>query len=231
MVSIVSHDLRSPLTTVSMAASHLLEVPPTDGAWTKARPLLEIIKRGAGRMDRMIEDLLDVARIESGGLAIETSKVTVDSFMDEVATTLRPDVERHGQKLECRVAAGLPAVCADRDRLLQVFSNLVGNAVKFTAAGGTVTVAADAHHSRVRFSVSDTGSGITPENVPHLFDRFWQASRTDRRGMGLGLSIVKALVEAHGGHMAVASTPGHGTTFAFSVPVVGPPTRVGANRR
>jgi signal transduction histidine kinase len=120
------------------------------------------------------------------------------------------------------VAAGLPAVCADRDRLLQVFGNLVGNAVKFTATGGTITVAAEELHRTVRFSVSDTGSGIAPENVPHLFDRFWQATRSDRRGIGLGLSIVKALVEAHGGHMAVESTPGHGTTFAFSIPVAAP---------
>jgi signal transduction histidine kinase len=120
------------------------------------------------------------------------------------------------------VPAGLPAVCADHDRLLQVFSNLVGNAVKFTAAGGTITVAAEAHQGGVRFSVSDTGSGIAPENVPYLFDRFWQATRTDRRGIGLGLSIVKALVEAHGGHMAVESTPGHGTTFGFSIPMAAP---------
>jgi signal transduction histidine kinase len=103
--------------------------------------------------------------------------------------------------------------------LLQVFSNLVDNAVKFTAAGGTITVAAEADHRAVRFCVSDTGCGIPPELVPHLFDRFWQATRTDRRGIGPGLSIVKALVEAHG-HIAVESKPG--TTFRFSVPVAAP---------
>jgi len=113
-------------------------------------------------------------------------------------------------------------VSADRDRLLQVFSNLVDNAVKFTAAGGTITLAAEADQAAVRFCVSDTGCGIPPEQVPHLFDRFWQATRTDRRGIGLGLSIVKALVEAHGGHMVVESEPGHGTTFGFSVPVAAP---------
>ena len=222
VVSIVSHDLRNPLSAVSMAASYLLDIRPEGDEWGKARKQLEMIKRGSDRMNRMIEDLLDTARIESGRLAIETAAVDVESLMDEVATMLRPDVEQHGQRLECRVAAGLPAVLADRDRLLQVFSNLVGNAVKFTAKGGTITLAAEADHRAVRFSVSDTGSGIAPENVPHLFDRFWQATRTDRRGIGLGLSIVKALVEAHGGHMAVESTPGQGTTFRFSVPVAAP---------
>jgi len=222
VVSIVSHDLRNPLNTVSMAASILLAVPPAGEEWVATRNQIEIIKRGSDRMNRMIRDLLDVARIESGRLAIERAPVAVESLMDEVATMLRPDVERRGQRLDRRVTAGLPAVSADRDRLLQVFSNLVDNAVKFTAAGGTITVAAEADNRAVRFCVSDTGSGIPPEQLPHLFDRFWQATRTDRRGIGLGLSIVKALVEAHSGHMAVESVPGQGTTFRFSVPVAAP---------
>jgi signal transduction histidine kinase len=219
VLSIVSHDLRTPLSTVSMAASYLLETPPSDEPWAAARRHLEMIKRGSDRMNHMIDDLLDVARIESDRLAIERAPVAVDSLMDEVASTLRPDVESHGQTLDCVVAPGLPTVYADHDRLLQVFSNLVGNAVKFAAPGGSITVAAAADQGAVRFSVSDTGSGIAPENVPHLFDRFWQATRTDRRGIGLGLSIVKALVEAHGGHVNVETRLGDGTTFSFSVPV------------
>ena len=222
VVSIVSHDLRSPLNTVSMAASLLLEIGPSVQDWGPAQRQLEMIKRGSDRMNRMIQDLLDVARIESGGLAIERAPVAVEPLMDEVAAMLRPDVERRGQRLDRRVAAGLPAVSADRDRLLQVFANLVDNAVKFTPAGGTITVTAEGDQRAVRFCVSDTGSGIPPEQVPHLFDRFWQAARSDRRGIGLGLSIVKALVEAHSGQMAVESEPGHGTTFRFSVPVATP---------
>ena len=112
--------------------------------------------------------------------------------------------------------------------MLQVFSNLVDNAAKFTATGGTITVTADGDHRTVHFCVSDTGSGIPAEHVPYLFDRFWQASRTDRRGIALGLAIVKALVEAHGGLMAVESAPGRGTTFRFSLPVAPP---VGAASR
>jgi signal transduction histidine kinase len=228
VVSIVSHDLRNPLSNVIGAAGYLLDMPAAGEEWGAARKPLEMIKRCGDRMNRMIQDLLDIARIESGRLAIETAPTAVESLMDEVAAMLRPDVEKHGQRLDCRVAAALPAVWADRDRLLQVFSNLVGNAVKFTGAGGTITLAAEADHRAVRFSVSDTGSGIPPEQVPHLFDRFWQATRTDRRGIGLGLSIVKALVEAHGGHMAVESEPGRGTTFRFSVPVAGPVLAAGA---
>jgi signal transduction histidine kinase len=223
VVSIVSHDLRNPLSNVSVATSFLLDMGGFPGQeWATARPHLEMIKRGCDRMNRMILDLLDVARIESGRLAIERTPVAVESLMDEVATTLRPAVERRGQRLDRRVASGLPAVSVDRDRVLQVFSNLVDNAVKFTAAGGTITVTADGDHRAVHFCVSDTGSGIPPEHVPYLFDRFWQASRTDRRGIGLGLAIVKALVEAHGGHMTVESEPGRGTTFRFSLPVTPP---------
>ena len=222
VVSIVSHDLRNPLSNVSGAASFLLSMSAEGQEWATARPQLEMIKRGCDRMNRMIQDLLDVARIESGRLTIERAPVTVESLMDEVATTLRPAVERRGQRLDRRVATGLPAVSVDRDRVLQVFSNLVDNAAKFTSAGGTITVTADGDHRTVHFCVSDTGSGIPPEHVPYLFDRFWQASRTDRRGIGLGLAIVKALVEAHGGHMAVESEPGRGTTFRFSLPVAPP---------
>jgi len=202
-----------------MAARYLLDTPPFDEPWAAARHHLEMIKRGSDRMNHMIDDLLDVTRIESDRLAIERAPVAVDSLMDEVASTLRPDVEIHGQTLDCVVAPGLPPVYADRDWLLQVFSNLVGNAVKFAAPGARIIVAAAADQGAVRFSVSDTGSGIAPENVPHLFDRFWQATRTDRRGIGLGLSIVKALVEAHGGHVDVETRLGDGTTFSFSVPV------------
>ena len=222
VVSIVSHDLRNPLNTVSLAAHYLLDSPPAPEEWPTARRQLEMIQRGSDRMNRMIQDLLDVTRIESGHLVIERAPIAVESLMDEVATALRPDVERHGQRFDCQVKSGLPVVSGDRDRLLQVFANLVDNAVKFTAAGGTITVAADGDHRAVLFWVADTGAGIPADSVAHLFDRFWQASRTDRRGIGLGLSIVKALVEAHGGTMAVESELGHGTTFRFSVPVAAP---------
>jgi signal transduction histidine kinase len=112
----------------------------------------------------------------------------------------------------------LPPVLADRDRLIQVFSNLLGNALKFTPSGGDIRVGAALEGEQVRFYVRDNGPGMPPESLAHIFDRFWQANRTDRRGAGLGLSIVKGIVEAHGGRLQVESEPGRGSTFSFTVP-------------
>jgi signal transduction histidine kinase len=217
VVSIVSHDLRNPLSTVQMAAAYLLDSLPTEVGRPTDRKSLEAIKRASEGMARMIQDLLDIARIESGSLAVERAPFPVVPFMDDAATMLRPLAERQRQRLEATVADDVDTVCADRDRLLQILSNLVGNAVKFTPPGGTITMAAEAEDGAVRLRVSDTGTGIRPEHIPHLFDRFWQATRTDRRGLGLGLPIVKGLVEAHGSRIVVTSTVGEGTTFSFTI--------------
>ncbi|HET7230678.1 MAG TPA: HAMP domain-containing sensor histidine kinase [Longimicrobium sp.] len=213
MVSIVSHDLRNPLGTVGMATSLLL-----DNAGADDRKFLEMIQRSAGSMERIIQDLLDIARIESGRLSVERAPTSVGALLEDADALLRPVVEKNGQRFSCQAPAALPRVHADHHRLVQVFSNLVGNAVKFTPPGGTITLGAEPDGTRVRFRVSDTGSGIAPEHIPHLFDRFWQASRGDRRGIGLGLPIVKGLVEAHGGTLLVESEPGRGTTFSFTLP-------------
>jgi signal transduction histidine kinase len=217
VVSIVSHDLRNPLSTVQMAAAYLLDSLPADSVRASDRKSLEMIKRAAEGMARMIQDLLDIARLESGNLAVERATFPLAPFMDEAATMLRPLAEKQRQRLDVTVADAVDSVCADRDRLLQILSNLVGNAVKFTPPGGTITMAAEAQDGGVRFRVSDTGTGIRPEQVPHLFDRFWQATRADRRGLGLGLPIVKGLVEAHESRIVVASTVGQGTTFSFTI--------------
>jgi signal transduction histidine kinase len=216
MLSIVSHDLRNPLHTVGMSSSFLLDVLP-DGD-QMVRKQLAIIKRSTDSMNRMIEDLLDITRIETGRLAVECSRVEVPTLLDEVETMMRPLAEGAGLRLECLAGDRLPTLYADRDRLVQVFSNLVGNAIKFTPEGGTVTLRAEGTGGAVCFQVADTGAGIPAEHLPRLFDRFWQARRTDRRGLGLGLPIVKGIVEAHGGHVEVASTPGAGTTFSFTLP-------------
>ena len=122
--------------------------------------------------------------------------------------------------LGLEVPGALPPVLADRDRLLQVFSNLLGNALKFTPAGGEIRVGARVEDEQVLFYVRDTGPGIPTELLAHIFDRFWQANRTDRRGAGLGLSIARGIVEAHGGRLQVESEPGRGSTFSFTVPAV-----------
>jgi signal transduction histidine kinase len=122
--------------------------------------------------------------------------------------------------LELRIEAdsNVPDIWGDRDRLLQVFENLIGNAIKFTPAGGCITVGAASHDHEVIFRVADTGSGIAPEDLPRVFDRFWQATRANRQGAGLGLPITKGIVEAHGGRIWVESTPNRGTTFSFTIP-------------
>jgi signal transduction histidine kinase len=121
-------------------------------------------------------------------------------------------------ELRLDVAKDVGEVWGEHDRLVQVFENLIGNAIKFTAAGGWITVGAASNDQEVVFWVADSGSGIEPSNVPHVFDRFWQATKGDRRGAGLGLPIAKGIVEAHGGHIWVESTLGQGSTFFFSIP-------------
>jgi len=221
IVAIVSHDLRSPLATVDGAAKYLLASAGA-GYRVEDRRLLEMITRGTETMDRMIQDLLDIARIESGGLVVERTEVAVAPLVEEATAMSQPLAEKSGQRLACAIGPDLPAISADRHRLLQILSNLLGNAVKFTPAGGTITLAAERTGDAVEFRVTDTGTGIAPENLPRLFDRFWQARRGDRRGLGLGLPIVKALVDAHGSEVEVESTVGQGTTFRYRIRAAAP---------
>ncbi|MBV9773673.1 MAG: GAF domain-containing sensor histidine kinase [Gemmatimonadetes bacterium] len=221
VLGIVSHDLRNPVATISMAADSLLEMVPPEGDRRAERRHLEIIRRSADRVARLIQDLMDVTRMESGRIPLDLRPTDVHSLLVEAQEMLEPVVAGASLTLECRVEAGLPKVRADRHRVLQVISNLVGNAVKFTAAGGTVTLAAERgeEEGEVRCVVADTGKGIPPEQLPHLFDRFWQADRTDRRGIGLGLAIVQGIVAAHEGRVWVESVVGEGSRFCFTLPV------------
>jgi signal transduction histidine kinase len=214
VLKIVSHDLRNPLHTISMCASLLLELPmPPE----KQDVHLQRIKRAGERMNRLVQDLLDVAKLEAGRVAISTRPIDVAPMVREAHDMLSSLAAEKGVRLDVVVADGLQPVVADEGRVLQVISNLVGNAVKFTAAGGTITIRADDAPGGVRFSVSDTGVGMTPEQLSKLFGRFWQANPADRRGIGLGLSIAKGIVEAHGGRIWVESQPGAGTTFHFTL--------------
>jgi PAS domain S-box-containing protein len=218
VLAVVSHDLRNPLNVISLGATYLLKHLPQDEGAASWRKHGELIRRSADRAVRLIQDLLDVAKVESGRLSLEREAVTVGGLLDEAIELHRPLAEAHGLRLEREEEPGLPAVWADRVRVLQVFSNLIGNALRFTPEGGRVTVRARREGARVRFDVSDTGKGIAPEHLPHLFDRYWQVKRT-REGAGLGLPIAKGLVEAHGGTIQVESLPGRGSTFSFTLPV------------
>jgi signal transduction histidine kinase len=173
-------------------------------------------------MDRLIQDLLDVTRVETGRLVIEPEPVAVDALLDDALETLRPLLDEAGLTLAEDYAAGLPKVNADRQRVAQVLSNLVGNAIKATMRGGRVTIRARGSAEGVQVEVEDSGGGIAAEQLSHIFDRFWQSERSSirTRGAGLGLPIAKGIVEAHGGRMWVTSTPGVGTTVYFTLPPV-----------
>ncbi len=223
VLGIVAHDLRNPLGTVLMQAALLRR---QESAELPARKASEVIERAANRMNRLIEDLLDATRVDAGRLTIEPSRVPARQVVSDAVESQRALAASSAVELGLELPQGLPDVWADRDRLLQVFENLVGNALKFTARGGRVTVGATARDGQVLFWVSDTGVGISAEDVPHLFDRFWQAHNARRDGAGLGLPIVKGIVEAHGGRVRVESAPGRGSTFFFSIPVA-PPAATG----
>jgi PAS domain S-box-containing protein len=216
VLGIVAHDLRNPLGTILMQANVLRDISPAgDGASGKG---VDIIVRAAKRMNRLIQDLLVVSRVEAGKLSIEREQVDVNRLLSQVVDSQLALAESHGVALVLDVAPGLEKLSGDEDRLLQLFENLIGNAVKFTEAGGNIVVAANRKDGDVLFSVRDTGRGIEPDALPHIFDRFWQAQQSRKGGAGLGLQIVKGIVEAHGGRIWVESAPLHGTTFYFTIP-------------
>ncbi|EPX60780.1 hypothetical protein D187_001429 [Cystobacter fuscus DSM 2262] len=219
ILGVVAHDLRSPLQSILLALPLLQRRAALPGGVNDERQgkLLERLSASAHRMNRMIEDLLDVARVEAGQLSIRASPQPTEPLLHEALETVRPQAQEVQLVLE--PPGSLPPVLADRDRLLQVFSNLLGNALKFTPSGGEVRVGAHAEDGQVVFFVKDTGPGLTPDARQHLFERFWQANHGDRRGAGLGLSIVKDIIEAHGGRIHVESEQGQGSSFFFSVPI------------
>jgi signal transduction histidine kinase len=218
VLAIVSHDLRNPVGSVITAAAFLLDTLADEVLATPQGQQVGVIHRAARRANRLLEDLMDVTRIESGGLAVDAAPVEVAGLLGDAAESMRALAEENEVELRTDAGSPLPRVLADRDRILQVFANLAGNAVKFTPAGGTVTLGAACADGAVRFSVADTGPGMSAEQVERAFDRFWQAGRADRRGVGLGLSIARGIVEAHGGMLTVTSAPNDGAIFHFTLP-------------
>lgn len=218
VLSIVSHDLRNPVSTVAMSAS-LLSDPAIELSDEQRRQQLGVIARSAERMNRLIQDLLDVARIEGGRLTVKCRPEDPAVMVREACEAFQPAIESSGQELRWEVPPQLPAVNADRDRVLQVLSNFIGNAVKFTPAGGRITITVVSADGEVRFCVSDTGPGIAAEERDRIFQRFWQAKRTAHLGAGLGLAIAKGIADAHRGRVWVESEPGNGATFVLALPV------------
>jgi signal transduction histidine kinase len=216
VLGIVAHDLRNPLNTISMSAGLLLESAPTEEQRVKQ---IQVVQRSVDRMDHLIQDLLDTARIEAGRLSIERKREEVTPLVAETREAFQPAAEEKSIRLETEVPQEIPAVYGDHRRILQVLSNIVGNAIRFTPEGGRITLRAESRVTKVRFSVSDTGPGIPEEDLEHIFDRFWQARRAKKAGAGLGLAIAKGVVEAHGGRIWAESTVGVGSTFFFTIPI------------
>ncbi|MFZ1217761.1 MAG: HAMP domain-containing sensor histidine kinase [Chthoniobacterales bacterium] len=223
-LAIVSHDLRNPLNHISMAVQNLLEGPaePQD-----VKEIAASIKRSAGEMLRLIQDLLDIERIAIGRLVLHYEKHDVGEIIKEVVGDFQRDAASKGITLTAKPEAGCGNVICDRSRVVQVLSNLIGNAIKFTPAKGQIRVScalSGAGGKEVQISVRDTGAGIAPEKVGTIFERFSQINSQDRRGIGLGLYIAKMMVEEHPGRIWVESKLGEGSTFHFTLPVRSGPT-------
>ncbi|MBA3818668.1 MAG: response regulator [Deltaproteobacteria bacterium] len=210
LIAVVSHDLRNPLNIVTLALQMVDRDPDT------LRAALPRAMRGVDRMQRLIDDLLDVARIDNGTLNVELTPVDLGSILEDA-------FEQHkllaaDKRIQLvRAFDGQISAVADRHRLGQALANLVGNSLKFTPPGGSIRIGAEGDGGRVSVWVADTGPGIAPEHLDHIFDRFWQPEQR-RDGIGLGLAIVKGIVDAHGGSIEVDSQLGAGTTFRIVLP-------------
>ena len=213
MIAVVSHDLRSPLAAISLGAT-LLDTTIVDAP---ARKQLAMIRRASEHMEHLIGELLDVAQLENGTLELQSAPCAVASLFDAVRSLF--DARATQGDLELTIdpdQAG--SVLGDRDRLVQVLSNLVGNALKFTPPGGRVMLAARCEGGDVRIAVTDTGPGVPAADAPHLFERYWQGRRHGRGSLGLGLYICKKIVDAHHGRIGVETRPGGGSTFWLAIP-------------
>ena len=220
MLGVVAHDLRNPLNAILVQAELLLRARKDD-AHARIEP--DRIRRAALRMKRLIQDLLDVTKMEVSELPLDRREVPAETLLSEALEMQKALIASAGLELELAVAPDLPTVSADRDRLSQVIENLVGNSIKFTQPGGRITVGAMPEGGEVLFWVADTGRGIPPEHMPHVFDRFWQAKKGEHGGVGLGLPIARGIIAAHGGRIWFESTMGHGTTCYFTIPLAKPP--------
>ena len=212
VLGMVSHDLRSPLSAIAMSANALLE-------GSGDLPVLaNAIVRSSEWALRIIRDLLDVTAIEAGRLTIHPEPMIVQAITEVICSMFASSAATAGVTLVVEPVGTALWVDADVDRVVQAVGNLVGNAIKFTPRGGNVTLAVNRDGNSVRFRVEDTGVGIAPENIPRLFDRFWQAHESGRGGAGLGLVIAHGIAEGHGGRIEVESQPGRGSTFTLILP-------------
>ncbi len=219
-IATASHELRTPLTSVQMGIHLLLESavgPLTDAQ----REVLTICREDCERLEKLMRDLLDLSRIEAGEAAPHLVPISATTLIQAAVAAVQPHVEGQERTLRVEVPAGLPCVLADRLQIERVLSNLMSNAVRHTTQGDDIAVTVTPHEGYVAVAVTDTGSGIPPEYLPRIFEKFVQVPNAPSGGAGLGLAISKHLIEAHGGQISVRSEVGRGTTFTFTLPVAG----------
>lgn len=218
LLATVAHDLKTPISTVITAAT-LLDDQRLD--YAQRRHFIEMIQRSTNHIKKLIDDLVDVAAVEAGRLRLDLDVQPVGTILDAVWEAFESQARKAGLQLTCDCAGAWRfQVRADHDRLFQVLGNLVSNAIKFTQPGGSIKVRTCADDHDVWIAVIDTGAGIAPDELPHVFERFWQAGHQRRAGAGLGLAIARGIVEAHGGKIGVWSRLGVGSMFYFSLPRV-----------
>jgi signal transduction histidine kinase len=217
VLSVVTHDLRNPLGVISLWAQHLVQAESENTLEQSAKKGLPSILRNAQRMQRLIADLLDESRLRTGRLPLELGEHLLSQLLADVSE-LRPLAQQKRVRVDVVPPARDRLVVCDRARMSQVLGNLLANAIKFSPEGGTVTVSVNDDGAGARFAVRDEGPGIAPDALPKIFDRFWQSKKGDQGGFGLGLYIVKGIVESHGGHVSAQSQLGGGSTFYVSLP-------------
>jgi two-component system sensor histidine kinase BaeS len=220
LIGDVSHELRTPLTAIKGSMEGLMDgvLPATDETYQQ-------IHQEADRLNRLVDDLQELSRVEAGAYELDLRPMNLAPLLETLTKRFRQPFEAKRVELSLNLPADLPPVLADEHRILQVLTNLTGNALMYTPEGGTVTVSvAHTHGMVVQFTVRDTGAGIAPEHLSHLFDRFYRVDKSRSRaaggGSGIGLTIAKYLVEAHGGKIWVESEgKGKGSAFSFTLPV------------
>jgi PAS domain S-box-containing protein len=217
-ISVVSHDLRNALNAALTNADLLLDITPAFEQGSRSRRQMEAVRRSLDHMHRLVQDLLEVDRLDRGGLSILPEPLAPQALVEELNGWLGPVARDAGLTCDIDIPDEIGAVLADHERVMQVLSNLIGNAVHATARGGRVVVSAENAEQEVHFHVTDSGRGIEPEDLPRIFDRFFQAPNGGSGGSGLGLTISRGIVEAHGGRIWAESTAGSGSTFSFSLP-------------
>jgi len=218
LIGNVAHELRTPLASIKGYMEGLI-----DGVLPAEAATFQQVYREADRLQRLVHDLQELSRVEAGSYELNLRPIAPERLVGGVVARLGHQFEEKGVALEIDVPADLPPVRADEDRIGQVLLNLVGNALQYTPSGGRVCLSAGCEGDGMRFSVEDTGVGILPEHLPHIFERFYRVDKSRSRaggGSGIGLTIARHLVEAHGGRIQTASDgPGQGSTFSFTLPI------------